>query len=79
MEHLRLKKNQARYVLEHLNLRGSNGDSIIKRRNELFRLVKWENWRDVKAEELLNEWNVDEQEVLSWARRDPEMIVSEVV
>ena len=41
--------------------------------------MKWENWRDVKAEELLNEWNVDEQEVLSWARRDPEMIVSEVV
>jgi len=79
MGHLRLKKNQARFVLEHLNLRGKNGDSIIKRRDELYRLVKWENWRDVKAEELLNEWNVDEQEVLSWARRDPEMIVSEVV
>ena len=79
MNHLRLKKNQARYVLEHLNLRGRDGDSIIKRRDELYRLVKWENWQDVKAEELLNEWNVDEQEVLSWARRDPDMIVSEVV
>ena len=45
----------------------------------MYRLVKWENWRDVKADELLEEWNVDEQEVLSWARRDPEMIVSEVV
>jgi len=29
--------------------------------------------------ENLTYWNVDEQEVLSWARRDPEMIVSEVV
>ena len=79
MNHLRLKKNQAQYVLEHLNLRGKDGDTIVKRRDELYRLVKWENWRDVKAEELLEEWNVDEQEVLSWARRDPEMIVSEVV
>ena len=79
LPHLHLKKNQAQYVLEHLNLRGRDGDSIIKRRDELYRLVKWENWKDVQAEELLNEWNVDEQEVLSWARRDPEMIVSEVV
>jgi len=79
LPHLHLKKNQARYVLEHLNLRGKDGDIITKRRDELYRLVKWENWKDVQAEELLNEWNVDEQEVLSWARRDPEMIVSEVV
>lgn len=79
IKHLRLKKNQAQYVLEHLNLRGKDGDNIVKRRDELYRLVKWENWRDVKADELLEEWNVDEQEVLSWARRDPEMIVSEVV
>lgn len=77
--HLRLKKNQAKYVMEHLNLRGKDGDLITKRRNELYRLVKWENWKDVQAEELLQEWNVDEREVLSWAERDPEMILSEVV
>ena len=57
-----------------LSLRGQNGDSIVKRRDELYRLVKWENWKDAKAEELLNEWNVDEQEVLSWGRSDPEVI-----
>ncbi len=79
MPHLRLKKSQAGYVLEHLNLRGKDGDIITKRRDELYRLVKWENWKDVQAEELLNEWNVDEQEVLSWAERDPDMILTEVV
>jgi len=42
-----------------------------------YNLVKWENWKDVpeKAEELLREWNVDEQEVLSWGRSDPEAIL----
>ena len=77
--HLRLKKNQARHVLELLSLRGQDGDSIVKRRDELYRLVKWENWKDVKAEELLEEWNVDEQEVLSWDTKDPDVIGSEVI
>ena len=72
--HLRLKKKQASFVMELLNLRGRNGDMITKRRDELYRLVKWENWKDVKADELLEEWNVDEQEVLSWGRSDPEVI-----
>jgi len=72
--HLRLKKAQSKYVLELLNLRGRGGDMITKRRDELYRLVKWENWKDVKSDELLEEWNVDEQEVLSWARSDPEVI-----
>ena len=72
--HLRLKKEQAKYVLEHLALRGRDGDMITKRRDELYKLVKWENWRDVKADEMLEEWKVDEQEVLSWGRSDPEVI-----
>jgi len=72
--HLRLKKKQAESVLELLNLRGRNGDMITKRRDELFKIVKWENWHDVKGDELLEEWNVDEQEVLSWGRSDPEVI-----
>ncbi len=74
MPHLRLKKNQARHVLEHLSLRGQDGDLINKRRNELYRLVKWENWSDVRGDELLEEWKVDEREVLSWDRSDPELI-----
>jgi len=72
--HLRLKKEQAKYVLQLLDLRGRNGDMITKRRDELYRLVKWENWKDVKADEMLEEWKVDEQEVLSWGRSDPEVI-----
>ena len=79
LPHLRLKKNQARYVLEHLSLRGQDGDNIVKRKTELYRLVKWENWKDVKADELLNEWKVDEQEVLSWDSVDPDAIGFEVV
>jgi len=72
--HLRLKKQQAACVLELLDLRGRDGDMITKRRDELFKIVKWENWHDVRGAELLEEWNVDEQEVLSWGRSDPEVI-----
>lgn len=79
LPHLRLKKNQARHVMELLSHRGKDGDLITKRRTELYRLVKWENWKDVQAEELLNEWNVDEQEVSSWDTVDPDMIGSEVI
>jgi len=74
LSHLRLKKKQAACVLELLDLRGRDGDMITKRRDELFKIVKWENWHDVKGDELLEEWNVDEQEVLSWGRSDPEVI-----
>lgn len=74
LPHLRLKKKQAECVLEHLDLRGRDGDIISKRRDELYKVVKWENWHDVKGEELLREWNVDEQEVISWGERDPEVI-----
>jgi hypothetical protein len=72
--HLRLKKKQAECVLQLLDLRGRNGDMITKRRDELYKVVKWENWKDVKSDEMLDEWNVDEQEVLSWGRSDPEVI-----
>ena len=74
LPHLRMKKNQATYVLELLDLRGRNSDLITKRRDELYRLTKWDNWKDVKADELLTEWNVDEAEVLSWGKQDPEVI-----
>ena len=74
--HLRMKKGQADAVLELLTLRGRDGDLISKRRDELYRVVKWENWKDdpVKKEELLREWNVDEGEVSSWVQRDPDVI-----
>ena len=69
-----MKKQQAQCVLELLDLRGRDGDIISKRRTELERMVKWENWKDVKAEELLREWNVEEADVLSWFQRDPDTI-----
>lgn len=72
--HLKLKKRQADAVLELLDLRGRSSDLVKHRRDDLYRLVKWENWRDVKAQELLEEWNVDEREVSSWAQEDPEVI-----
>ena len=74
MPHLKMKKQQAHCVLELLDLRGRDGDLISKRRTELERMVKWENWKDVKADELLREWNVEEADVMSWFQRDPDTI-----
>jgi hypothetical protein len=79
--HLRMKKAQAAAVLELLSMRGESGDLITKRKNELYRIVKWQNWKDDpnKRQELLDEWKVDEAEVQSWTMSDPDVLVSEVV
>ena len=81
LPHLRMKKEQASAVLEHLTLRGETGDLINKRKNELYRIVKWQNWKDDpnKRQELLDEWKVDEAEVQSWTVSDPDTLGSEVV
>ena len=74
--HLQMKKNQASAVLELLNMRGRKSDLIKSRRDELYRVVKWENWKDVpeEREKLLREWKVEEHEVLAWGQRDNEVI-----
>ena len=70
--HLRLKKEQARAVLELLDL---GRESVAKaRKTELQRVVKWENWKDTKADDLLAEWGVGVETVEKWAARDPELI-----
>ena len=45
--HLRMKKGQAGAILELLDLRGRKTDIIKSRRDELYRIVKWLNWKDV--------------------------------
>lgn len=74
--HLRMKKGQANAVLELLDLRGRKTDIIKSRRDDLFRIVKWLNWKDVpdKREELLKEWNIDEAGVLAMFSRDGETL-----
>ena len=71
-----MKKNQANAVLHLLDLRGSKSNLVKSRREELYRIVKWENWKDVPEErdKLLREWKVDEAEVLAWGQRDNEVI-----
>lgn len=74
--HLQMKKNQANAVLHLLDLRGSKSNLVKSRREELYRVVKWENWKDVpeEREKLLKEWKVEEHEVLAWGQRDNEVI-----
>jgi hypothetical protein len=74
--HLQMKKNQANAVLHLLDLRGAKSNLVKSRREELYRVVKWENWKDVpeEREKLLKEWKVEEHEVLAWGQRDNEVI-----
>jgi len=74
LPHLKLKETQANAVLELLDLRGRSSDVVKSRREDLYRIVKWANWQDVKGHELLDEWKVDEREVSSWSAVDPEVI-----
>ena len=75
--HLRMKKGQAGAVVELLDLRGRKADIIKSRRDELYRIVKWLNWKDVpeKRAELLKEWNIDEVGVSAMFNRDGETIL----
>ena len=75
--HLRMKKGQAGAIVELLDLRGRKADIIKSRRDELYRIVKWLNWKDVpeKRAELLKEWNIDEVGVSAMFSRDGETIL----
>ncbi|MBE16364.1 MAG: hypothetical protein CL867_08935 [Cytophagaceae bacterium] len=75
-QHLRMKKGQAGAVVELLDMRGRKTDIIKSRRDELYRIVKWLNWKDVpdKREELLKEWNIDEVGVRAMFSRDGETL-----
>ena len=74
--HLQMKKAQASAVLQLLDLRGAKSNLVKSRRDELYRVVKWENWKDVphEREKLLREWKVEEHEVRAWGQRDNEVI-----
>ena len=74
--HLQMKKAQANAVLQLLDLRGGKSNLAKSRRDELYRIVKWENWKDVphEREKLLREWKVEEHEVRAWGQRDNEVI-----
>jgi len=71
LPHLRLKKGQAESVLEYLTT-PHKGDIAKQRRTQLEKLVKWDNWADKKADELLNEWGITEGDIESW--RDPTLM-----
>ena len=70
--HLHLKKQQARAVMELLGL--GREDIAKARKTELQRIVKWNNWKDTKADDLLAEWGVDVETVEKWETRDPEIV-----
>lgn len=74
--HLRMKKGQASAVIELLDLRGRKTDIVKSRRDDLYKMVKWLNWRDVpdKRAELLKEWNIDEAGVRAMFERDGETL-----
>lgn len=76
MPHLRMKKGQAGAILELLDLRGRKSDLVKSRRDDLYKMVKWLNWRDVpdKKAELLKEWNLQEAQVHAMFSRDGETL-----
>ena len=71
LPHLKLKKNQASSVLEYLDT-PNKGMLAKTRRNQLEKLVKWDNWYDTKGDELLEGWGVAAEDVEAW--RDPTLI-----
>ena len=71
LPHLQLKKGQAQSVLEYIAT-PHKGDIAKQRRQQLEKLVKWDNWSDKKADELLNEWGITEGDIESW--RDPTLM-----
>lgn len=71
LPHLQMKKGQAKSVLEYIAT-PHKGDIAKQRRRQLEKLVKWDNWSDKKADELLGEWDITEGDIASW--RDPTLM-----
>jgi len=71
LPHIRLKKNQASSVLEYIDT-PRKGEIAAQRRNQLEKLVKWDNWSDKKGDELLVEWDATAEGVEAW--RDPSLM-----
>lgn len=62
MPHLQMKKTQAKAVLAFID------ESDTMRKEELKKLVKYENWKDVeeKSDNLLVEWGVTKDDIGKW-------------
>ena len=62
MPHLQMKKTQAKAVLAFIDEKDS------MRKEELKKLVKYENWKDVenKRDGLLDEWGVTKDDIGKW-------------
>jgi len=62
MPHLQMKKTQAKAVLAFID------ESDSMRKEELKKLVKYENWKDVeeKSDNLLVEWGVTKDDIGKW-------------
>lgn len=62
MPHLKMKKMQAKAVLAFID----EGDAM--RKEELKKLVKYENWKDVEDKRvgLLTEWGITKDEIGKW-------------
>ena len=73
--HLRLKKNQLNNVLEYIDT-PRKGAIAKQRRDQLEKLVKYDNWSDKKGDELLSEWGVKEEDIMTW--RDPTLMQLEL-
>jgi len=71
LPHIRMKKHQAKSVLEYITT-PHKGDIAKQRRGQLEKLVKWDNWSDTKGDELLADWGVSAEAVETW--RDPSLI-----
>jgi hypothetical protein len=71
LPHLRLKKEQAKSVLEYIDT-PNKGMLAKTRKGQLEKLVKWDNWYDTKGDELLDGWGVVAEDVESW--RDPTLM-----
>jgi len=66
--HLRMKKEQGKLLQEAIMIKQkfSKEDWAKPRLEEIFKLIKWENWKDAVNKEELQKYNIQEADVVKY-------------
>lgn len=66
--HLRMKKEQGRLIQEAIMIKQkfSKEDWAKPRLEEIFKLIKWENWKDAANKIELQKYNIQEEDIIKY-------------
>ena len=78
--HLRMKKEQGRLLMESIMIKQRfKKEAWAKPRlEEIFKLIKWENWKDAVNKDELQKYNIQEEDIIKYKENSKWDLMNEV-